>query len=473
MGAPGNWGHDRRERLGLGLDALAFPDKLRSLMFSLLADKLQGVFRNLTGKGKISESNITDAMREVRMALLEADVHFQVAKDFIARVKEQAMGEAVLKSVTPGQQIVKIFHDELTQLLGGDASELNLTPPARILMVGLNGAGKTTTSGKLANFLRKQGKAPVLIACDLYRPAAIEQLATLGRQLGVPVFTPPPGETNVLAAAKLALEWLKETPHNVEIYDTAGRQEIDEALIAEVRQLKELLQPQEVLLVADAATGQQAVSVATHFHEALDITGLILTKLDGDARGGAALSMREVTKRPIKFAGSGEKMDAFEVFHPDRLAGRILGMGDIVTLVENAAAAINEEDARRMEEKMMKAQFDFNDFLEQFKMMRRMGPLESILKMLPGIGDTSKLNIDEKQIKRTEAIVLSMTLQERTKPDILNARRRIRIAKGSGHTVSEVNDLINRFNEMRKMMKQMPRMQKMLSRNKGKGPFGG
>lgn len=441
-------------------------------MFSLLADKLQGVFRNLSGKGKISESNITEALREVRMALLEADVHFQVAKDFIARVKEQAMGEAVLKSVTPGQQIVKIFHDELTKLLGGDASELNLTPPARILMVGLNGAGKTTTSGKLANLLRKQGKAPVLIACDLYRPAAIEQLATLGRQLSVPVFTPPPGEKDVMVAAKLAQEWLAQTPHNVEIYDTAGRQEIDEALIAEIKRLKEFLQPQEVLLVADAATGQQAVSVATHFHEALDITGLVLTKLDGDARGGAALSMREVTKRPIKFSGSGEKMDAFEVFHPDRLAGRILGMGDIVTLVENAAAAIDEAEAKRMEEKMMKAQFDFNDFLEQFKMMRRMGPLESILKMLPGMGDTSKLNIDEKQIKRTEAIVLSMTKQERTKPDILNARRRQRIAKGSGHTVSEVNDLINRFNEMKKMMKQMPRLQKMMGRMKGKGPLG-
>jgi signal recognition particle subunit SRP54 len=441
-------------------------------MFSLLADKLQGVFRNLSGKGKISESNIQDALREVRMALLEADVHFQVAKDFIARVKEQAMGDAVLKSVTPGQQIVKIFHDELTKLLGGDASELNLAPPARILMVGLNGAGKTTTSGKLANFLRKQGKAPALIACDLYRPAAIEQLATLGRQLNVPTFCPPPGEKDVLVAAKLAQEWLQQTPHNVEIYDTAGRQEIDEALIAEIRRLKEFLQPQEVLLVADAATGQQAVSVATHFHEALEITGLILTKLDGDARGGAALSMREVTKRPIKFSGSGEKMEAFEVFHPDRLAGRILGMGDIVTLVENAAAAIDEDEARRLEEKMMKAQFDFNDFLEQFKMMRRMGPLENILKMLPGMGDTSKMNVDEKQLKRTEAIVLSMTIEERTKPDILIAGRRQRIAKGSGHTVSEVNDLINRFNEMRKMMKQMPRMQKMMARNKGRMPFG-
>jgi signal recognition particle subunit SRP54 len=441
-------------------------------MFSLLADKLQDVFRNLSGKGKISESNVTDALREVRMALLEADVHFQVAKDFIARVKEQALGEAVLKSVTPGQQIVKIFHDELTRLLGGGASELNLTAPARILIVGLNGAGKTTTCGKLANWLRKQGKAPALVACDLYRPAAIEQLATLGRQLNVPVFTPTPGETNVLVAAKAALQWLSQTPHNVVIFDTAGRQEIDEALIKEVQQLKEMLQPQEVLLVADAATGQQAVSVATHFHEALQITGLILTKLDGDARGGAALSMREVTKQPIKFAGHGEKMDAFEVFHPDRLAGRILGMGDIVTLVESAAAAIDEADAKRMEERMRRAEFDFNDFLEMFSMMKKLGPMEKILGMLPGMGKLGDLQIDEKQLSRPKAIVQSMTFEERAKPDILNARRRQRIARGSGTTVTEVNEIISRFNEMRKMMKQMPRMQKMMSRSKGKSLFG-
>ncbi len=440
-------------------------------MFSLLADKLQGVFRNLSGKGKISETNVTDALREVRMALLEADVHFQVAKDFIARVKDRALGEDVLKSVTPGQQIVKIFHDELTTLLGGDASPLDLTAPARILVVGLNGAGKTTTCGKLASFLRKQGRSPVLIALDLYRPAAIEQLATLGRQLSIPVFVPPAGATDVLATTKLAADWLAQIPHNVEIYDTAGRQEIDGALIAEVRSVREYLKPQEVLLVADAATGQQAVSVATHFHEALDITGLILTKLDGDARGGAALSMREVTKRPIKFAGTGEKMDAFEIFHPDRLAGRILGMGDVVTLVESAAAAIDEEEAKRMEHRIRTATFDFNDFLEQFKFMRRLGPLEKILGMLPGMGNLKDLSLDEKQLKRVEAIVLSMTPKERTTPDILNARRRQRIARGSGHTVTQVNDLITRFNEMRKMMKQMPKMQKMMAKSKGVGLF--
>src|SRR5215204_3949861 len=337
-------------------------------MFSLLADKLQDIFKDLRGQGKITETNVTDALRAVRLALLEADVDFNVAKGFIARVKEKALGEEVLRSVTPGQQIVKIFYDELTALLGGDASELNLEKPARILMVGLNGAGKTTSTAKLANWLKKQGKAPAMIACDLHRPAAIEQLASLGRQINVPVYAPPLEEKDVVRSVKAAVDWLRETPHNVEIYDTAGRQEIDEALIEEVKRLKEYLQPQEVLLVADAATGQQAVSVATRFHEALGLTGLVLTKLDGDARGGAALSMRQVTQRPIKFAGIGEKIDQFEPFHPDRLASRILGMGDIVSLVEKAAEAIDEEEAKRMEAKLRRAEFDLNDFLKQFKM---------------------------------------------------------------------------------------------------------
>ena len=434
-------------------------------MFSLLADKLQDVFKDLRGHGKISEVNISDALREVRMALLEADVDFNVAKGFIARVKEKALGEEVLRSISPGQQIVKIFHDELTALLGGDNAPLNLDKPARILMVGLNGAGKTTSSAKLAHWLKKQGRQPVLIACDLLRPAAIEQLATLARQVGVPVFTPQAGETDVLRVARQAVEWLKETPHNVEIYDTAGRQEIDAALVAEIRALKEFLQPQEVLLVADSATGQQAVSVATHFHEALSITGLVLTKLDGDARGGAALSMREVTQRPIKFAGVGEKLDQFEPFFPDRLAGRILGMGDIVGLVEKAAEAIDEQEARRMEEKMRTASFDLNDFLQQFKMIRKLGPMENLLAMIPGMGNLKGFSVDEKQMKRVEAIVLSMTLEERTKPDILNARRRQRIARGSGVTVTEVNDLINRFGQMRKMMKNMGGMKKMMARS--------
>jgi signal recognition particle subunit SRP54 len=432
-------------------------------MFSQLGDKLQDIFKDLRGHGSISETNINDAMRQVRLALLEADVDFQVAKSFIGRVKEKALGEEVVRSVTPGQQMVKIFHDELTALLGGDAAPLNLEKPARILMVGLNGAGKTTSSAKLAKLLKKQGRTPLLIACDLHRPAAIQQLATLAGQVEVPVYTPDASEKNVRRSAAASLEWAKTQTGNVQIFDTAGRQEIDTALIEEIKELKEFLKPQEILLVADAATGQQAVSVATHFNDALGITGIILTKLDGDARGGAALSMRQVTQRPIKFAGVGEKLDQFEVFVPDRLAGRILGMGDIVGLVEKAAEAFDEEEAERMQRKLRTASFDFNDFLAQFKMMRKMGPLENILGMIPGMSNVQGLSVDEKQIKRTEAIVLSMTHEERSRPDILNARRRQRIAAGSGSTVTEVNDLLQRFNQMRKMMKNTGKMKKMMA----------
>lgn len=438
-------------------------------MFSLLSDKLQDIFKDLRGQGSITETNVNDAMRQVRLALLEADVHFQVAKDFIARVKERALGQDVLRSVTPGQQIVKIFQDELTDLLGGDASPLNLDKPARILMVGLNGAGKTTSSAKLAKLLKKQGKNPVLIACDLHRPAAIDQLVTLAGQVGVPVFRPQPGETDVVKVAREGAEWAKGQNAGVEIYDTAGRQEIDEPLVLELKKVATTLQPNEILLVADAATGQQAVSVATHFHEALGLTGLVLTKLDGDARGGAALSMREVTKRPIKFAGTGEKLGQFEVFTPDRLAGRILGMGDIVGLVERAAEAIDQEEAARMEKKLRTATFDLNDFLGTFKMMRKLGPLENILGMLPGMGNLKGFSVDEKQMKRVEGIVLSMTLEERTKPDILNARRRQRIARGSGVTVTEVNTLLNQFGQMRKMMKNAGQMKKMMASPRGAG----
>ncbi len=432
-------------------------------MFSQLGDKLQDIFKDLRGHGSITEVNVADAMRQVRLALLEADVDYQVAKGFVARVKDKALGEDVLRSVTPGQQVVKIFHDELSALLGGDPEPLNLDKPARILLVGLNGAGKTTSSAKLAAYLKKQGRTPLLIACDLQRPAAIEQLATLGRQIGVPVFTPPPHEKDVKRAATASLAWAEEQGGNVQIFDTAGRQEIDEVLIEEIKRLKEFLRPKEVLLVADAATGQQAVSVATHFHEALGITGIVLTKLDGDARGGAALSMREVTQRPIKFAGVGEKLDQFEPFVPDRLAGRILGMGDIVGLVEKAAEAIDEEEAARMEKKLRTATFDFNDFLAQFKMMRKLGPLENILGMLPGVGNIKDLKVDENQVKRTEAIVLSMTDEERRRPDILNARRRQRIARGSGSSVTQVNDLLQRFNQMRKMMKNAGKMKRMMA----------
>ena len=433
-------------------------------MFSQLGDKLQEIFKDLRGHGTISEANIDNALRQVRLALLEADVDFQVAKNFIARVKDKALGEEVLRSITPGQQIVKIFYDELSILLGGDAALLNLDKPGRILIVGLNGSGKTTSSAKLARLLKKQGRETRLIALDLQRPAAIEQLATLGKQIDVPVFTPTPNEKNVQRAAKSALESQDRHDTKIDIFDTAGRQEIDDALVAELKELKDFLQPQEILLVVDAATGQQAVSVATHFNDALQITGIILTKLDGDARGGAALSMREVTRRPIKFAGTGEKLDQFEVFVPDRLAGRILGMGDVVGLVEKAAEAVDEEEALRLEKKLRSASFDFNDFLAQFQMMRKMGPLENILGMLPGMGNVSRDGgIDEKQLKRTEAIVLSMTREERTRPNILNARRRQRIARGSGQTVTQVNDLLRRFDQMRKLMKNSGKMKKIMA----------
>lgn len=441
-------------------------------MFSRLSDKLQGVLKDLRGHGKISEQNVSDAMREIRMALLEADVHFDVAKAFIARVREKSLGEDVLLSVTPGQQIVKIFHDELCTLLGGDAAPLASARPLKILIVGLNGAGKTTSSAKLARLLKAQGRQPRLIACDLHRPAAIAQLAQLAEQVGVPVFCPQPGETDVLKVVKEGDLWASEGGGDVHIFDTAGRQEIDEPLVAELAKVRNFLSPHEVLLVCDAATGQQAVSVAEHFHSALGLTGIILTKLDGDARGGAALSLREVTKQPIKFAGVGEKPDQFEPFYPDRLAGRILGMGDVVGLVEKAAEAITEEDAKRLEAKMRNASFDLEDFLEQFKMIRRMGPLENLLGMIPGMDKLPNSSIDEKQLKRVEAIILSMTKSERARPDSLNARRRQRVARGSGTTVTEVNDLLLRFNQMRKMMKKMGNLKKLMSQG-GRGGMPG
>jgi len=434
------------------------------VMFPQLSDKLQEIFKDLRGHGVISEANVDAALRQVRLALLEADVDFQVARKFIASVKEKALGETVVRSITPGQQIIKIFHDELTALLGGDSEPLHLEDEGRILMIGLNGSGKTTSSAKLAGFLQKQDYAPLLVPCDLQRPAAIEQLVTLGKQIGAAVVAPDAGEKNVQRAAAAAVGRTRPPgAPSIHIFDTAGRQEIDEVLIQELKELKKFLQPQETLLVVDAATGQQAVSVATHFNNALSITGIILTKLDGDARGGAALSMREVTRQPIKFVGTGEKLDQFELFIPERLAGRIMGMGDVVGLVEKAAEAVEVEDAARLDRKLRTASFDFNDFLAQFKMMRKMGPLENILGMLPGMSNVQGLSIDEKQLKRTEAIVLSMTNEERARPDILNARRRQRIARGSGCTVTEVNDLLRRFDQMRKMMKSAGKMKKMMA----------
>lgn len=443
-------------------------------MFSKLSEQLQQTFKSLRGHGKLSEGNISEALRDVRLALLDADVHFAVAKEFIARVKERAMGNEVLLSVTPGQQIVKIFHDELTALLGGDSSPLNLAKPARILIVGLNGAGKTTSSAKLARLLKNPGlfsslqgmtaRSPMLIALDLVRPAAIEQLVTLGGQIGVPVYRPDLSEKDVLAVARKAMAWCESEGGNVQIYDTAGRREIDGDLLEELVRLKELLRPQEILLVCDAATGQQAVSVAEKFHAALGLTGLILTKLDGDARGGAALSLRSVTGRPIKFAGVGERLEQFEPFYPERLAGRILGMGDIVSFVEKAAEAVEVEEMARMEARMKSATLDLEDFLAQLRMIRRMGPLENLLGMLPGAANLPTSAVNGKELQRVEAIILSMTPGERKRPEILNARRRQRIARGSGNSVTEVNNLLLRFGQMKKLAKNTGKMKKMMAR---------
>ena len=448
-------------------------------MFDQLSDRLEGVFKKLRGHGKITESNVTEAVREVRLALLEADVELAVTKAFVESVKIRAMGEEVLKSVSPGQQIIKIFHDELCSLLGGDAAPLTLDPPGYILVCGLNGAGKTTTSAKLARRLKKEGQRPALVALDLYRPAAIQQLKVLADDIGVPIYLPEPGEKDVLKTAKRAVEWLKEQHTNIAIFDTAGRQEIDEDLVKELKRVADFLQPGETLLVADAATGQQSVSVATHFHNAVGITGLILTKLDGDARGGAALSMRAVTNQPIKFIGVGEKLDQLDVFVPQRLADRILGMGDVVGLVEKAAEAIEEKDAMKMMERMGSGDFDFNDFLAQMKFMRKLGPMEGILSMLPGMKAMKDMKVDDKKMKRTEAIVFSMTPEERKRPDIINSKRRQRIAKGSGTQVSDVNQLLEGVNTMRKMFKGSGGMGGMLKsmmkggKSKMPGGFGG
>jgi signal recognition particle subunit SRP54 len=443
-------------------------------MFDSLSGKLQNAFRNLRGLGKISESNVADSLREVRMALLEADVNFKVARDFIARVQTKSIGAEVIASVQPGQQIVKIIHDELVDLLGSANAGLNLSGnPACVMLVGLHGAGKTTSSGKLAKLLLKQGRTPLLVAADVYRPAAMDQLETLGKQLEIPVFLKR-GATDVLQIAREARAAAKETNRNTLIFDTAGRLQIDEPLVQELVRLRDLVQPQEILLVLDAATGQEAVNVATHFDQALGITGSILTKLDGDARGGAALSLKSVTGKPIKFAGVGEKLDEFEPFHPERMASRILGMGDVVSLVEKAAEVVSEADAKRMEEKMRKGEFSLEDFLEQLRAMKQMGSLENIVKMLPGGAEMVKqqgnLSKQEKEFVRMEAMICGMTPQERRSPQILNAKRRIRIAKGSGVGVAELNTMLNKFNEMQQMMKKMGKMQKMMARMGGLPP---
>ena len=442
-------------------------------MFDSLSDKLQNAFKTLRGLGKISESNVADSLREVRMALLEADVNFKVARDFIERVKTKAIGQEVIQSVHPGQQIIKVIHDELVELLGSANAGLNLSGnPACILMAGLHGSGKTTSSAKLAKLLLKQGRTPLLVAADVYRPAAMDQLETLAKQIEIPAFVQK-GETDVLKIARGALEFAKANNRNTLIFDTAGRLQIDEPLVQELVRLRDFVKPQEILLVLDAATGQEAVNVATHFDQALNITGSILTKLDGDARGGAALSLKAVTGKTIKLAGTGEKVEDFEPFHPERMASRILGMGDVVSLVERAAEVVDLDEAKRMEEKMRKGQFTLEDFLEQLRGMKKLGSLESIIGMLPGGGDMLKgadLQKQEREFKHMEAMICGMTPKERKTPQILNASRRIRIAKGSGVTVSELNTMLNKFGQMQQMMKKMGKFQKMMMKSGGAMP---
>lgn len=424
-------------------------------MLENLTDKLGSALRNLRGVGKLTEENMADALKEVRQALLSADVHFKVAREFVANVQEQCVGQEVLKSVTPGQQVIKIIHDELVRLLGEGATELEDKKPLRIMMVGLHGSGKTTSSGKLARYLaKKRDYRPALIACDVYRPAAIDQLEILAKNEGC-TFYGDRNEKDVVQIGKRGLAAAKEADANLIIFDTAGRLQIDTDLIGEIQRLKDAVQPDEILLVADSALGQEAVNVAKHFHEAVGCTGIILTKLDGDARGGAALSMKTITNVPIKFMGLGEKIDEFETFHPDRMASRILGMGDVVSLVEKAQENIDQDEAERMAEKMRKAEFNLEDFLQQMQQVKKMGSLGSIMGMMPGMSGVKIGDEEEKKMARTEAIILSMTVQERRMPRLLKGSRLKRIANGSGTALRDVNALLKQFNQMQKMMKMM------------------
>lgn len=445
------------------------------MAFEGLADRLQSTMQKIRGKGKVNEADVKEMMREVRLALLEADVNFKVVKEFVKRVSERSVGQEVLKSLTPGQQVIKVVKEELTQLMGGEQSKIAVAtkPPTVIMMVGLQGAGKTTTTGKLANLLRKKyNRKPLLVAADIYRPAAIKQLETLGKQLSMPVFSLG-DQVSPVEIAKQAIEKAKEEHHDYVLIDTAGRLHVDENLMGELKDIKELTKPDEIFLVVDAMTGQDAVNVAESFNEQLGLTGVVLTKLDGDTRGGAALSIRSVTNTPIKFVGMGEKLDALEAFHPERMASRILGMGDVLTLIEKAQANVDEEKAKELEKKMRTATFTFDDFLEQLGQVRNMGPLDDILKMIPGANKMKgmdNLQIDEKQIGHVEAIIRSMTTQEKEHPETMNASRKKRIAKGSGRSIQEVNRLLKQFEEMKKMMKQVTNMQK--GKKKGfKFPF--
>ncbi|KWW10892.1 MULTISPECIES: signal recognition particle protein [Peribacillus] len=445
------------------------------MAFEGLADRLQSTMQKIRGKGKVNEADVKEMMREVRLALLEADVNFKVVKDFVKRVSERSVGQEVLKSLTPGQQVIKVVKEELTELMGGEQSKIAVAskPPTVIMMVGLQGAGKTTTTGKLANLLRKKyNRKPLLVAADIYRPAAIKQLETLGKQLSMPVFSLG-DQISPVEIAKQAIEKAKEEHHDYVLIDTAGRLHVDENLMGELKDIKELTKPDEIFLVVDAMTGQDAVNVAQSFNDQLGLTGVVLTKLDGDTRGGAALSIRSVTNTPIKFVGMGEKLDALEAFHPERMASRILGMGDVLTLIEKAQANVDEDKAKELEKKMRTATFTFDDFLEQLGQVRNMGPLDDILKMIPGANKMKgmdNLQIDDKQIGHVEAIIRSMTTHEKEHPETMNASRKKRIAKGSGRSIQEVNRLLKQFEEMKKMMKQVTNMQK--GKKKGfKFPF--
>ncbi|APC48658.1 signal recognition particle protein [Virgibacillus halodenitrificans] len=441
------------------------------MAFEGLADRLQSTIKKITGKGKVSEQDVKEMTREVRLALLEADVNFKVVKDLIKRIKERAIGQEVMESLTPGQQVIKVVQDELRELMGGEQSKIAVADrsPTVIMMVGLQGAGKTTTSGKLANLLRKKhNRSPLLVACDVYRPAAINQLETLGEQLDMPVFSMGT-DANPVDIAKQSIEKAKEEHRDYVIIDTAGRLHVDNDLMDELQQIKSTVKPDEIFLVVDAMTGQDAVNVAESFNDQLDISGVVLTKLDGDTRGGAALSIKAVTDKPIKFAGMGEKLDQLEAFHPDRMASRILGMGDVLSLIEKAQTNVDEKQAKELEEKMRTMSFTFDDFLEQMGQVKNMGPLDELMSMIPGANKMKGLKnaqIDEKQLSHVEAIIQSMTKKERKDPSIMNASRKKRIAKGSGTSVSQVNRLLKQFEEMKKMMKQMTNMQKG---KKGKG----
>ncbi len=428
------------------------------MAFESLADKLQNTFKKLRGKGKIGEKDLKEAMREVKLALLEADVNFKVVKNFVNSVSERAQGAEVMESLTPGQQVIKIVNEELIKLMGSTEQKIKISskPPTVIMMVGLQGAGKTTTAAKLGGLLKKQGKRPLLCACDVYRPAAIKQLQVVGAQLELPVFTIE-GNLDPVDISKKALEHSRMHSNDVLIIDTAGRLHVDEELMSELKNIKAGVEPSEILLVVDAMTGQDAVNVAEAFNNDLEIDGVVLTKLDGDTRGGAAISVRAVTNKPIKFCGMGEKLSDLEVFHPDRMASRILGMGDMLSLIEKAEQAFDEKKAAELEKKMRSSTFTFTDFLEQMEQMKKMGPLDQLIGMIPGI-DTRALegaNIDEKKLLHTEAIIKSMTIGERENRDKLTPKRRERIAKGSGTTIAEVNALCKQFEQMQKMMKMM------------------